>query len=196
MVLVDPVRPNIDPAQLNRFAYRAQRLTGVLGKVDILITSKRRLQELNRRFRKKNKPTDVLSFPRPHQAKNHAEAGGDIAISVEIATDNAARCGHAAFDELKILILHGMLHLAGFDHERDNGEMAARETALRKRFGLPTALIERSQKTPDAYAPKTQVRSRSRTKKKGLRKKTNPTNLKLNLRHSLRNDRVPDLCSG
>lgn len=88
----------------------------------------------------------MLSFPRRNQVKNIAEAGGDIAISAEIAAANAARYGHAAFDELKILILHGMLHLAGYDHERDNGEMAAKEAALRKRFGLPNTLIERSKK--------------------------------------------------
>jgi probable rRNA maturation factor len=138
LILVNPARPGIDSAELTRFARLAQRCTGVSGQVDILITGNQRLKKLNRRFRKKDKATDVLSFPRQRGD------GGDIAISVEIAAENAARYGHGPSEELKILILHGMLHLAGYDHERDNGEMAARETALRKRFGLPTALIERA----------------------------------------------------
>ena len=125
-------------AQLERFARRAQRLAGVSGQVDILIAGNRQLQKLNLRFRKKDKPTDVLSFAR------HNAAGGDIAISAEIAAENAARFGHSASDELKILILHAMLHLAGYDHERDNGEMASRETALRRKLKLPGALTERS----------------------------------------------------
>jgi probable rRNA maturation factor len=125
---------------LARFARRAQRLSGVSGQVDILIAGNRRLRELNRCFRKKDKPTDVLSFPRDQASGG----GGDIAISAEIAAKNAARYGHPAAAELKVLILHGMLHLAGYDHERDNGEMAARETALRRRLKLPSTLIERT----------------------------------------------------
>ena len=105
--------------------------------MDILITSNQRLRDLNRRFRRKDRPTDVLSFPNPG-------GGGDIAISAGIAAENAARYGHAPVEELKILILHGMLHLAGYDHERDNGEMAAREAALRRQLGLPNSLTERS----------------------------------------------------
>lgn len=140
MIVIDPARPEIHSAELTRFVQTARRLVGISGQVGILITGNRQLRELNRRFRKKNKPTDVLSFP------CHDQEGGDIAISAEIAAQNAARYGHAPSDELKILILHGMLHLAGHDHERDNGEMAAREMTLRKRLGLPTALIERTKK--------------------------------------------------
>jgi probable rRNA maturation factor len=139
-VLIDPPREDLQQAALQRFARRAQHLAGVRGQVDVLITDNRRLRELNRRFRRKNSPTDVLSFPRPD------ERGGDIAISAEIAAQNAVRYGHTMHDELKVLILHGMLHLAGYDHERDNGEMAGRESRLRARMGLPTALIERSRK--------------------------------------------------
>jgi len=69
---------------------------------------------------------------------------GDIAISAEMAARNAAPLRHSTADEVKILILHGMLHLAGFDHERDNGEMARRETKLRRELRLPAALIERT----------------------------------------------------
>jgi probable rRNA maturation factor len=139
-VLIDPPREDLQQAALRRFAGRAQQLAGVCGQVDVLITDNYRLRELNRRFRHKNGPTDVLSFPRP------GEGGGDIAISAEIAAQNAVRYDHTMHDELKVLILHGMLHLAGYDHERDNGEMAGRESRLRARMGLPTALIERSRK--------------------------------------------------
>jgi probable rRNA maturation factor len=121
---------------LNRFVRKAQWLAGVRGEVDVLITGNRRVRELNRLFRRKNKPTDVLSFPR--------EEGGDIAISFDIAAENGRRYGHGSMVELKILVLHGMLHLAGYDHERDNGRMAAREARLRAQLKLPTALIERA----------------------------------------------------
>jgi probable rRNA maturation factor len=140
VLIVDPTLERISVVQLQRFAGRARKLASVSGRVDILITGDDRLRELNRRFRRKNKATDVLSFPGPDGK------GGDIAISSETAAMSASRYGHALEDELKVLILHGMLHLAGYDHERDNGEMAAREHALRARLGLPIALIERTRR--------------------------------------------------
>jgi probable rRNA maturation factor len=124
------------PAQIQRFVRRAQALARVPGEVDVLISSSARLRQLNRRFRRKNKPTDVLSFPRP--------SGGDIAISAQIARDNARLYGHSLADELKILVLHGMLHLAGYDHEVDNGRMARVEARLRARLKLPASLIDRA----------------------------------------------------
>ena len=127
---------------LSRFAAKAQRAVGLRGEVNVRIASNRELQELNRRFRKKNKPTDVLSFP-----SETPKLAGDIAISGEIAAANAAEMGHATQAELKVLILHGLLHLAGYDHETDDGEMRARETTLRRRLGLPVGLIERAHAT-------------------------------------------------
>jgi probable rRNA maturation factor len=121
---------------LERFARRAQRLAGVAGDVDILIAGNRHIRELNRRFRGKARPTDVLSF--------RSDAGGDIAISAVIARQNARRYSHSTADELKILVLHGMLHLAGYDHENDNGRMARVESRLRARLKLPASLIDRS----------------------------------------------------
>ncbi len=125
---------------LSRFATRAQRLLGLQGEVSICITSNREMQALNRRFRKNNKATDVLSFP--SQTKGMA---GDIAISLEIAASNAEILRHSLATEVKILILHGLLHLAGYDHEIDDGEMLEREAALRREFKLPVGLIERAQ---------------------------------------------------
>jgi probable rRNA maturation factor len=106
------------------------------------------LQVLNRRFRGKNKPTDVLSFPAmPGLAPGFA---GDVAISAEIASQNARRLGHTAAEEISILVLHGMLHLAGYDHELDDGEMEREEARLRKSLGLPVGLIERNKQSARA----------------------------------------------
>ncbi len=123
---------------LSLFAAKARRALRLSGEVNVRITSNRELLELNRRFRRKEKPTDVLSFPSAVRG-----LAGDIAISAEIAASNAADLGHSMETELKVLILHGMLHLAGYDHETDNGDMQARETKLRRQFKLPTGLIER-----------------------------------------------------
>lgn len=124
---------------LSRFATRVQRELGIAGEVNIGVTSNREMRTLNRTFRKKNKPTDVLSFPSVTPG-----VAGDIAISLEIAAKNAADLGHPLATEVKVLILHGMLHLAGFDHEIDGGEMQQREAALRKKLKLPVGLIERA----------------------------------------------------
>ncbi len=124
---------------LSLFAAKARRALGLLGEVNVRITSNRELQELNRRFRRKDKPTDVLSFP-----SDMPKLAGDIAISADIAAANAAEIGHPPETELKILILHGLLHLAGYDHETDNGVMQAREARLRQQLGLPSGLIERT----------------------------------------------------
>lgn len=129
-----------DPADLRRFGARALKLIGLEGDVAILITTDRRMRELNRWYRQRAYATDVLSFP--GDAKfDHA---GDIAISAEIAQRNAKRLGHSHPVELKVLILHGMLHLGGYDHESDTGEMAGLEDHLRQRLGLPNALIART----------------------------------------------------
>src|SRR5580692_8856791 len=84
-----------------------------------LIASDRELQQLNREFRGKNYATDVLSFP----AEASDNGLGEIAISIDRAAAQAAEHGHSITDELRILMLHGALHLAGFDHEKDAGEM-------------------------------------------------------------------------
>lgn len=136
MVIFETSVNSVSATQLQRFARRAQTLARVKGEVDILISGNTRLRDLNRRFRHKNKPTDVLSFPRP--------SGGDIAISAQIALDNARHYGHSLATELKILVLHGLLHLAGYDHESDNGRMARVETRLRSQLKLPASLIDRA----------------------------------------------------
>ena len=100
-----------------------------------------RLKELNRGFRGKNKATDVLSFPAFENAHGFA---GDLAISTETAQRQADEHGHPLDIELRILMLHGILHLAGHDHEADTGEMRALEAQLQVKLKLPTGLIERT----------------------------------------------------
>jgi probable rRNA maturation factor len=116
------------------------------GTVNVLVTNSRELRSLNRRFRGKDKPTDVLSFPAPmSKSRQSRQVAGDLAISADIARENAGRLGHTVAAEIKILVLHGVLHLAGFDHEKDNGEMAQEESRLRQRLKLEAGLIERTQ---------------------------------------------------
>ena len=114
----------------------------------MLVTGSSELRSLNRRFRGKDQPTDVLSFP-PGPCFVNGLAG-DIAISADIAKQNARRLGHSAAQEIKILALHGVLHLVGYDHETDHGTMAGKETKLRRSLGLPLGLIERNMKKEGA----------------------------------------------
>ena len=129
----------VSVAALERFAASAQRAARLRGEIAILITNSAAIRRLNRDFRGKDQPTDVLSFP--SEEKGHA---GDIAISAQIAAKQAKALGHTLGTELKVLILHGMIHLAGHDHESDKGEMAAVEAKLRAKLKLPHGLIERS----------------------------------------------------
>jgi probable rRNA maturation factor len=101
-----------------------------------------------------NKPTDVLSFPALPDDANRGQ-GGDLAISLETASAQAAEHGHTLQIEVKVLILHGLLHLAGYDHERDQGRMRRRENLLRRQFALPAGLVER---TLGARSPVTRSR--------------------------------------
>lgn len=105
-----------------------------------LIAGDAELRELNRNYLHKDYPTDVLSFP----ACGQADFLGDIAISLDRAREQAAEHGHAVEREIEILLLHGVLHLLGFDHENDRGRMRREESAWRERLALPVGLIERS----------------------------------------------------
>jgi probable rRNA maturation factor len=133
---------------IERFVLRARRAAKLRGVVNVLVTGSAALRSLNRQFLGKDKATDVLSFPASSavsKPRKKSPLAGDIAISADVASENAARFGHSPAEEVKILALHGILHLAGFDHERDNGRMARTEARLRKTLKLPSALIERTQ---------------------------------------------------
>jgi probable rRNA maturation factor len=135
----------LSTAALERFLVRARRAVRLSGQINVLVTSSAAVRSLNRRFRGKDKATDVLSFPASSARRGkRALLAGEIAISADVATQNALRLGHSPAEEVKILALHGILHLAGFDHERDNGTMAREELRLRRVLRLPVGLIERT----------------------------------------------------
>lgn len=142
----------VDTVLLGRFLRTAQRHVGLSGQVSVLITSNQRMRRLNKTFRGTDKPTDVLSFPaEPGDGKE--KIAGDIAISAQIAKNNSKALGHSVESELRVLLLHGLLHLAGYDHEKDAGEMAAMEQQLRAKLKLPASLIERTRSGRVAAAP-------------------------------------------
>ena len=109
------------------------------GSVSVAIVPDTRVRLLNRQYRKQDAPTDVLSFP-------SGERGflGDIVIAAGVARRQARAAGHSLPTELRVLALHGLLHLLGYDHERDDGRMARFEQRLRRKGGLREGLIERS----------------------------------------------------
>jgi probable rRNA maturation factor len=135
----------LSPSTLQRFVLRARRAVRLRDLVNVLVTNSAELRALNRRFRGTDKATDVLSFPAAPSGVSAKRMAGDVAISADIARDNAKRLGHSLADEVKILVLHGILHLAGFDHEHDRGEMARKESQLRRQLRLEAGLIERAQ---------------------------------------------------
>jgi probable rRNA maturation factor len=150
MIVIEAARGKTLPAasalgkrDLNRFLVKATEALGLAGDFSVLLTGDEQLRAMNLQFRGVDKPTDVLSFPPLAEAANHGQ-GGDLAISLETAAIQAADHGHSLQMEVKVLILHGLLHLAGYDHERDRGQMRRRESLLRKQFDLPAGLVERN----------------------------------------------------
>lgn len=108
------------------------------GEVTVALISDRRMRTLNRVYRGKDYATDVLSFPADDDSFL-----GDIAIATGVARRQAAAAGHPLSTELRVLALHGLLHLLGYDHERDSGQMRRAEARLRTAAGLAKGLIER-----------------------------------------------------
>jgi len=104
-----------------------------------VVTDDDEMRRLNRQFRRKDSTTDVLSFPAASE-----EALGELAISFDRARAQATHFGHSTEEEVRVLMLHGVLHLTGMDHERDNGEMHRAEQRWRRRLRLPDGLIGRS----------------------------------------------------
>jgi probable rRNA maturation factor len=105
----------------------------------VAIVPDARVRALNREYRRKDAPTDVLSFPSGDDGYL-----GDVVIAGGVARRQAREAGHSLQTELRVLALHGLLHLLGYDHERDNGRMARLERRLRREGGLVTGLIERT----------------------------------------------------
>lgn len=125
---------------LSRFASELCEQVAGDREFQCLITDDRELRRLNREFLAHDYATDVLSFP----SEEPEIELGVMAISVDRAREQAAQLGHAMETEIQILMLHGLLHLLGMDHEKDRGKMRRRETAWRKKLGLPAGLIERT----------------------------------------------------
>lgn len=171
MILNRQRRVRVRPAELEEFLSRVRCTVGAPDdSVSICLVSDAAMAQMNKRYRGKNGPTDVLSFPangterkerrerkeRIQNKRRKLPAGssssstssasspfipsffGDIAISPETARRNARRFGRRVQDELCILILHGVLHLLGYDHEADEGEMERLELRLRRQLGIDT----------------------------------------------------------
>lgn len=129
-------RVSLDEDDLGTFAARAATALRLSpDSFTVALVSDRRIAALNRRYRHAPRATDVLSFPLQAGGKRNGYQG-DIVISAETARRNARRLGHGIAEEIKLLILHGLLHLLGYDHESDRGEMSRREHRLRRRLGL------------------------------------------------------------
>jgi probable rRNA maturation factor len=160
MILIEPdaanasVRSALKLRELRGFVSRAKTAIGLHGEISAFLATDATIRTLNREYRKKDKATDVLSFPvdadHLHEAPKQA---GDLAISLDTARKQAQEHGHTLQIEVKILLLHGLLHLAGYDHETDKGQMARRERVLREQFDLPAGLIQRSSGGKKAARP-------------------------------------------
>jgi probable rRNA maturation factor len=143
-VVVTDARGRPRPAGgLGRWLERAApaRARGV---VSIALVGDATIRRLNRQYRRIDQVTDVLSFPASHPDGPQAPVFlGDLAIALGVAGRQARREGHGLSQELRVLALHGLLHLLGYDHETDRGEMKRLEERLRQRAGLPVGLINR-----------------------------------------------------
>lgn len=135
------VPPDLRRRAIEGFARRLQREVGGGRPFDCLIAGDAELRRLNREFRGEDRPTDVLSFPSGQTGRSARL--GDLAISLQRARSQARGFGHSTEQEIHFLMLHGLLHLTGLDHETDRGRMARTEKLWRARLGLPDGLIER-----------------------------------------------------
>jgi len=123
----------------------AQSLTN--REIELIVTDNAHIQKLNLEYRDKDKPTDVLSFPleTPFTEQSLFDIPlGTVVISADFVREKAKNYSHTEQDELKLLFIHGLLHLLGYDHETDEGEMRQKEWEVIEQFGLPDSLIIRN----------------------------------------------------
>lgn len=147
IVLFRRARRGAERARVEAFAERLRREVARGRPFTCLISDDAELRRLNRRFLGKDRPADVLSFPAPDGWPGQEPGSrplGEIAISADRAARQARRFGHSLEEEIAILMLHGLLHLKGMDHDGDGGRMARAEARWRKRLGLPAGLTERN----------------------------------------------------
>lgn len=128
--------PPLPKEALVAFVLDAMSCLGATGEVGIRLCSERFMAEANRRYRGKRGPTDVLSFPSGEPAEDGGIYLGDILIAVPVAVRSAHAAGQPLETELRRLLLHGLLHLMGYDHETDGGTMERKERRLRRRWGI------------------------------------------------------------
>jgi probable rRNA maturation factor len=160
-LLFQVATPGVSRRDLRAFVKRLETEVAGGRAFCCLIAGDAELQRLNREFRKRDYPTDVLSFPissRPSRPSTwslsvpvgqagglpYADGAGEIAISYDAARRQSVEHGHKVQQEIEILMLHGVLHLLGLDHETDQGRMLSVERKWRVRLGLPAGLIERA----------------------------------------------------
>lgn len=147
IVKASPVSTRVPAAALARWLARVAP-RGVAAEVVVLLTTDARVRALNRRYRGQDHVTDVLSFQALHAWPSvpdvRSRSLGDIVIAIGRADRQARAAGHSLTTELRVLALHGLLHLLGFDHESDHGQMVRLEAALRRKGGLREGLIERA----------------------------------------------------
>lgn len=110
--------------------------------VELIFTNSEKIREINKKFRGKDKPTDVLSFPLIDVP--HSDFLGSIVINLDLVDKASKDLKHSFDDEISLLFIHGLLHLLGFDHEIDNGEMRKKESEIIEKFSLPESLIIRN----------------------------------------------------
>ncbi len=151
MNIIDLENQTSLPVDINGLEKIAQSLT--IKEIELIITDNESIQELNQEYREKDKPTDVLSFPMDTPFTEQSIFGmplGSIVISADLVEEKANELGHTIQDELSLLFIHGLLHLLGFDHETDDGEMRAREKEIIEAFDLPSSLIVRTTGSSDS----------------------------------------------
>lgn len=148
MLLVHRHDRGLTLGRLRAFVSRARRAVRLRGALSVCLTDDGEIRALNRRYRGQDAATDVLSFPGDSRPPDGVAQAGDLVISLDAAARQARRYGHSLEAEVCVLLLHGLLHLAGMDHERDRGQMRRREIRLRRELQLPLALIERGARRP------------------------------------------------
>lgn len=141
-VLFRRVSRGLSRRSVRELAARLEREVAGGGRFCCLFTDDRELRRLNRQFLGRDYPTDVLAFPSPDSDRFL----GEMAVSLQRAAEQASQRGHGLEEEAGILMLHGLLHLLGMNHEGDRGRMARAELRWRKKLGLPSSLIERARK--------------------------------------------------
>jgi len=115
--------------------------------IDLTLCYNSAIQQYNKEYRQKNKATDVLSFPieQDNITDNSVMPLGSIVISVDFVIEKAKKYNHSTDAEMALLFIHGLLHLLGYDHENDAGEMREKEALIIKTFNLPSSLIVRTE---------------------------------------------------